>query len=146
MIVDLIIIGSVGSSHHHVSCSRHDRVGLAITSTLPPSITLTASSTPSLPLRRRRLPCPPATAPVVGSALAGGTSTGATPLRTGRGQALPLLVACGNPYGRRFGSQVPPLRAAAPVGSHLQAASVCRPLRAGLSRSRPPPCGWPSRG
>ncbi|RRT43708.1 hypothetical protein B296_00039142, partial [Ensete ventricosum] len=71
---------------------------------------------PSTLLPPPSLPYQGATTPTASSAPGSGTSTGAAPLRTAS--------------GRRFYSQAPPLRAAAPTGDRLQAASVCRPLHA----------------
>ncbi|RWV86756.1 hypothetical protein GW17_00051311 [Ensete ventricosum] len=74
-----------------------------------PSTTLTTPLSSPLPLRRRRLPCLSEAAPTVGSAPAGGNSTGAAPLRTGRGRALPLLAVGGCPCRWRFCPQASPL-------------------------------------
>ncbi|RZS17072.1 hypothetical protein BHM03_00049183, partial [Ensete ventricosum] len=77
-----------------------------------------ALPSPSLRRRRRRCPC----------ASDGCLARRQSPLRTGRGRALHLLVVGDSPCKRRFYPQAPPLWAAAPAGDRLQDVGVCRPL------------------
>ncbi|RWV82909.1 hypothetical protein GW17_00055549 [Ensete ventricosum] len=119
-------------SRHRGSCCNHHA---------PPSFTLTTSS-PSLPLRRRRLPFAVGSRPAKGRPplrlalpplLGAGLSAGGSPLRAGRSRSCPRVA---DHYG------LLPLRATA----HCRGPSRSRPPLASSQAMAGRPCRGPGRG